>query len=69
MSDGLEEEMLKEELDLEKEYHIKEEELANIKKAINLLQMQEVFKKIEAEQRRVAKERKIDKKVFNNFME
>ena len=40
--------MLKEELDLEKEYHIKEEELANIKKAINLLQMQEVFKKIEA---------------------
>ena len=61
--------MLKEELDLEKEYHIKEEELANIKKAINLLQMQEVFKKIEAEQRRVAKERKIDKKVFNNFIE
>lgn len=62
------EHVCKEEAEIEKEFRVREEELANIKKAIELLQSQEVFKQLIAQQERADKNRAPQQTITDNFI-
>ncbi len=58
----------KEEVELEKEFRVKEEELSNIKRAIDLLQSQSAFKQLKSEQDKAQAGRCPEQLIFEHFV-